>query len=163
MAATADGKLIETAELKAIRENTLLIRLSDILQWPKESVWLNTLLLIFTEVLKAQWSDSADETVAAAKSDWLLEQLDVRQWASRYCSHEGMNEVAARYRNQILSLALMNTEVTTETKGKYWKWFETSLLNDIRRDQPQLYAELIDQVRSIIIKATTEQSAPGTD
>ena len=37
-----DGKVIETAELKAIRENILRVRMSDWLQVPKEAPWLST-------------------------------------------------------------------------------------------------------------------------
>ena len=50
-----DDKVIETAELKAIRENILRVRMSTWLQLPKEAPWLDTLLKVFIRVLKSLW------------------------------------------------------------------------------------------------------------
>jgi len=43
--------------------------------------------------IKSQWNAEMDDQVARARSDWLLKQLDVRQWSHRY-KIEGHPEVA---------------------------------------------------------------------
>jgi hypothetical protein len=157
------GKLIETAELKAIRDSILVSQLSDSLQLPKEAVWLDTITFAFVETIKAQWPDDVDEAIAIARSNWLLEQFDIRQWAARYLDPEQPNAMDTRYRGQVLSLAMLNTGVKIETKQRYWRWFESALLKRIREEQRELYADIIAQVRSAIFEAATKGSGEAAD
>jgi hypothetical protein len=53
----AKGKVIETAELKAIRESILRVRMSDWLQLPEEAPWLDGTLKAFVHVLRKLWVD----------------------------------------------------------------------------------------------------------
>jgi hypothetical protein len=161
-APVVDGKLIETAELKAIRDSILVARLSDSLQ-SKEAVWLDTVTCAFVEAIKAQWLDGVDEATAIARSNWLLEQFDIRQWASRYQNQDQPNAMDTRYRGQVLSLAMLNTGVKIETKQKYWRWFESALLERIREEQRELYADIIVQVRSVIFDAATKGGIETAD
>lgn len=162
-APVVDGKLIETAELKAVRESILVAQLSDSLQLPKEAVWLDTVSLCFMETIKAQWPDGIDEATAIARSNWLLEQFDIRRWASRYCGQGQPNAMNARYRVQILSLGMLNTGVKFETKKKYWRWYESALLEQVRQEERELYADIIEQVRSLILDAATKDPKEAAD
>lgn len=156
-APVVDGKLIETAELKAVRESILVAQLSDSLQSPKEAVWLDTISLCFIETIKAQWPDGIDEAMAIARSNWLLEQFDIRRWASRYHDQGQPNAMNHRYRGQILSLGMLNTGVKFETRQMYWRWYESAVLEKVRQEERELYADIIDQVRSLILDAATKE------
>ena len=70
-----DGKVVVTAELKAIRENILRVRMSDWLQLPKEAPWLTTVLTVFIRVLKSLWRTGADLSSATARSNWIVDQV----------------------------------------------------------------------------------------
>ena len=48
-------KVLETAGLKAIRENILRIRMSSWIQLPTESFWLDTTLKVLIQTLKNMW------------------------------------------------------------------------------------------------------------
>src|SRR6185312_6214805 len=50
-----EGALIETAELKAIRESVVRLRMSDALQLPAELRWLDGLSDAIREGVRAQW------------------------------------------------------------------------------------------------------------
>ena len=78
--AVEDNQVIETAELKAIRENILRVRMSDWLQLPEEMPWLETTLKVLGRVLKSLWKDGA-EVPATARSHWIADQIDIRGWA----------------------------------------------------------------------------------
>src|SRR5271165_4629482 len=56
-AAISDGNLVESAELKAMRESLLVARMSNGLQLPKEHVWLDNLIRSFIEAIKLQWHE----------------------------------------------------------------------------------------------------------
>ena len=77
------GKVIETAELKAVRENLLRVRMSDWLQLPKEAPWLDSTIKVFIAVLRGLWRSGSDLAKVRAISDWLVDQIDVRGWAHR--------------------------------------------------------------------------------
>lgn len=145
-----NGRMIETAELKAIRENLLLVRMSESLAWPKEQTWLGNMALAFAATIKAQWVDGVDEVAARARSDWLLEQFDIRHWAPSYAASGDIAEMKMRYRNQVLSLAMRTSKESYDTKQKYWKWFEDAVLEPLPLADPELSAELCEDVRSNI-------------
>ena len=156
----ANGKLVESAELKAIRESLQLARMSDGLQFPKENVWLANIIRSFVETIKSQWHADMVEATARARSSWLLEQLDIRQWSHRY-KIDGHPEVSdIRYRGQILSLAMMNTVVPRGVKVRYWQWLDDALLNRVRDEHRELYDEVVQQVRAMIDDAS-ERSQNG--
>jgi hypothetical protein len=146
-----DGAIVETAELKSIREGLLLARLTGSLQWPKERAWLDNLAFVFIEVIKSQWRDDVDTEVASAKSDWLWAQFDIRDWASQYSKTEKVGSVNDRFRGLVLSVAVLNTRVQLKTKQRYWDWHAKTILEPLQEQQPTLYAELVEQVRSVII------------
>ncbi len=68
-----------------------------------------------------------------------------------------------RYRGQVLSLAMLNTGVTFETKNKYWQWFETVLLRPIQEEQRELYSEIVTQVQSTIFDTVAKRGGHATD
>ena len=60
----------ETAELRAIRESVLRVRMGDWLQIPKEVDWLDSILKEFVRALKKQWeNDGAAAGVNGDQSD----------------------------------------------------------------------------------------------
>lgn len=146
-----DGAIIETAELKAIRENLLLARLTGSLQWPKERAWLDNLAFVFIEVIRAQWRDDIDAEVASAKSNWLSAQFDIRDWASQYGKAEKPGSANDRFRGFVLALSLLNKNVQPKTRQRYWDWHAKAMLEPLKEQQPIVYTELVEQVRSVII------------
>lgn len=158
-ALVSGGKLIETAELKAVRESILVARLSDGLQWPKERVWLDAMTFAFMEAIKAQWVDGVDEIAASSKSSWLFEQLDIRQWASRYETLEDAGVSGKRYAGQVLSLAMLNADVKAETRKMYWRWFDKTILTRIREEQRELFNDIVTQVRSVILDTASKEGS----
>jgi hypothetical protein len=155
--------VVETAELKALRENLLLTRLTGSLQWPKEKIWLGNLASAYIEAIKSQWRDDSNFQHASAKSNWLLAQFDIRHWASQYGETETTDSVNARYRGLVLSLAMLNTGVQLKTKQRYWKWHAKAVLEPLRELQPRIYEELIEQVRSMVVDASHTWSDGSLD
>jgi hypothetical protein len=149
-AAISEGALTESAELKAVRENIEMIRMSNGLQLPAETVWLENFVRTFVETIKSQWHPGMNEEQVVARSNWLLAQLDIRRWAHRYkvSGHPEVPEI--RYRIQLLSLALLNTPVPRAIKRKYWSWLDEALLNQVQDEQRELYAAVIQHVRALI-------------
>lgn len=159
-ASISDKKLLESAELKAVRESLQLARMSNGLQLPKEHVWLQNLIRSFVETIKAQWHAGMDEQAARARSDWLLGQLDVRQWSHRFKINEHPEIGEIRYRGQVLSLVTLDPTVPTVVKTKYWHWLDDALLKRLQEEERELYDAVVQQVRALIDDAS-ERSRNG--
>jgi hypothetical protein len=99
-----NGTLQETAELKAIRESVLCARMRDWLQLPEEAPWLDGMQKAFIYTLKKLWTDEADFDEVEIRSNWLLDQIDIRGWAHRIAQDNADDFVRIGYANFILLL-----------------------------------------------------------
>lgn len=146
-AQVAQGKVVETAELSAIRENILRVRMSTWLQLPKEHLWLDALLKTLVRVLKRQWADTADISGARARSDWIIDQIDVRGWAHSLGGEGGDNLVKTGRVTHIMLLLSSYTDLPPESRPQYWDWIEERLLVPIKEEAPELYAQVVEAQR----------------
>ena len=146
-------KVVETAELKAIRENVLRIRMSDCLQLPEEAPWLDTTLMAFVHVLRRVWKDCkqcSDFAVIRARSNWLVDQTDVRGWAHSLGRENGDNVVKIGRGAHIRMLLTPPTDVPQEVKDAYWSWVEERVLGPVKEQFPDLYASMVERQRDQI-------------
>lgn len=146
-APVVDGRVRETAELRAVRESVLLPRMTDGLQLPNEGVWLDNALREAMAALRAQWQDPITDETARARSDWLLTFLDQRGWSHR--SMETGLSAVERQRAQILAL-LISPTTDEAVRQRYWTWLEEAVLVGFREEQPEGYAEMVKNIRKII-------------
>lgn len=142
--AVIDEQVIETAELKAIRENVLRVRMSDWLQLPKEAPWLVSTLRVLIRVLISLWKDGADLSDVMARSNWIVDQVDVRGWAHSLGPENGDNIVRTGRGVHILMLLTPPTDGPQEVKYAYWRWIEDRILAPIQEQFPDLYGWIVE-------------------
>lgn len=159
MATIRNERLVETAELKSIRENVLRLRMSDSLQLPNEMTWLNILFETCFKCIREQWRDGADENIARATSDWIFDLMDARRWAHRFV---GVNPDAdARYRGQLVALMMLAGERENPMQQQYWKWFEDRILVQIKEENRPLFNWLVSHASEIVGNIVKE--VPGIE
>lgn len=82
---TDDGYLVEPVELRAVRENTGLVQLRQILQLPAEMPWLLGFVEAARSLLGDAWQgDLSDEARVRAVSKWALDLVDLRNYAPNF-------------------------------------------------------------------------------
>lgn len=136
--------VVETAELKAIRENVLCARMSTLLQLPDEATWLDALLKTFTLVLKDLWKADADLSAVRSRCDWIIDQIDVRGWAHRLSAENSDSMVKIGRGEHIVPLLLPPISATTKVQDEYWRWCEDRILEPIKEQYHDLYLAIID-------------------
>ena len=147
-----DGKVDEIAELKAIRENILCVRMTTWLQLPKEAPWLNTSLIAFIQVMKSLWKPDANFSDIRVLSDWIMAQIDIRGWAHSFGKEIGDNIVKTE-RGAFLQLMLTPpVNVPREIQDKYWSWIEERVLVPIKEQYPDLYSWIVEGQRKLVAK-----------
>ena len=142
-----DSRVVETAELKAIRENALQVRMGGWLQLPKEAPWLDGTLGAFTRVLKDLWKEGADLSIVRARSDWLVDQIDPRGWAHSFGPENGDAIVSTGRGMQVSSLFMLPPGAPEEVKNTYWNWLEGRILAPMKEECPDLYAVIVEWKR----------------
>ena len=155
-----NGEVVETAELKAIRENLQLVRLSGCYLSAEEDNWLSSLFMTFREVLKELWK--RDTSNVRIRSNWILSQLDIRGWAQSFERDSAEHIVNAGYEAHVMSLVLLPIEELPELKEIYWDWLENKVLGQIKEESPELYLNLVERFRihiaSMVDECVTESA-----
>ena len=156
-----DDKIFETAELKAIRENILCVRMSNWLQPPREAPWLSKILNVFLQVLKSLWRDGADLSSVRVRSNWLLDQLDIRGWAHSLGTENRDNVVKTGRGVHLLMILTPPLDAPQDIKDAYWSWVEDSVLVPIKEQWPDLYEWLVEWHRKHIANIADMELAKG--
>lgn len=79
LSASAGSPLVETAELRAIRENLTILRASPFIRLPEEAPYLDGLARAGCDVIRRIWADATMAPEAAAeRADWVWEHVVVR-------------------------------------------------------------------------------------
>lgn len=154
-----NDKVIETAELKAIRENFLRARMSTWLHLPKEAPWLELILMVFIRVMKGLWAAGADLSSVRARSDWIIEQVDIRGWAHGLSDQNGDNLIKLGRGPYILAVIIPPIEALRDIREAYWSWAEDRILGPIKNEYPELYSWLVDWYRRTIAESA-ERNLP---
>ena len=149
-----DNKVIESAELKAIRENILCAQMGTWLQLPKEGPWLDGLVKTFTRVLKGLWRADADFSSVRARSNWVLDQIDVRGWAHCHGGEIGDSIVKIGRGAHIMLLISPPTKAPPKVKDEYWSWLEDVVLAPVKEQFHDLYSWIIEWHRKQIAYIT---------
>ena len=154
-----DNKVVEVAELKAIRESILRVRMSTYLQMPDEAFWLDTTLKTYIRVLKSLWRVDSDFSNVQVRSNWLTDQIDPRGWAHCLGHEVGDNLVKFGRTAHILLLLSPPINAPEMIRNKYWAWVERRVLIPIKEEYPDLFAWITDWYRREI-KEMAENKLP---
>jgi pimeloyl-ACP methyl ester carboxylesterase len=157
------GKIVlETAELKVLREYYLFVRLSQALQIPDEAGWLESSLRIMMDALKDQWIDSINSDVAVARSNWLWNQISALRWASVLPVSVEPENVQNQYTMQIMLLILHGSSIASQKiKTRYLIWLEEDILKIIEEEKPAIYRKVLEFCSDSIIEVASKSGKGG--
>jgi hypothetical protein len=151
-------KVVETAELKAVRENILCVRMHDFLQLPQETVWLDMTRKVLIDSLKNFWNENTEFSTAETYSNWLLEQADLRGWLHRVDLTNNSHVIKNAHAVRLLSLFIAPFQSSPEVLDAYWKWAEKTVFIPTLRNFPDLREWLINYQKEQISEIAGENS-----
>ena len=145
-----DGAVLETAELRAIRENLLSCRMRNWVRLPYEEIWLKTTRESVIGAIVRTWDSKGSLAEAKARANWLLELIDMRGWAG--CFEQDKQEFVAKFGIgvDVMMLLAPHSDKTDSGVAAYWRWLEERLLGPIRNSKPWLYSWIVDNYRAVI-------------
>ena len=151
-----DGHVSETAELKAIRENILFVRMNNWLQLPEEAEWLDLTHNVFIQVLKDLWTDSVNLPDTRARSDWILDQIDIRGWAHSFEPEIGDSVIRTERGAHIIQFISPN-KPSEKMSDAYLNWVEDKIIVPIKEQFPDLYSWIVKKNRMVFAKIVEDE------
>lgn len=149
-----DSELRETAELRAVRQSIMQMRMSKALHLPKEANWLIEFHQSVANTLRSQWVPEVDGSVAEARSNWLLNLLDMRGWAAGFQFDVGANFGASSQLASVLLLLRPPEKATSVVTNQYWEWLERSVLSQLELDAPDIYEQVLRSIEESVAQIT---------
>ena len=140
----------ESAELRAIRENLLLARMSNVLQAPQEVAWVGEVIRVFIRTARDLWVSGEDADEIRSRCDWIMRQVDVRGWAHRLDIDTAGTVTRFERLDVVPTLFLRPVGLSEQLTQSYWEWVEEVILSEIKTEDPEWYRNLIEQYRDQI-------------
>jgi hypothetical protein len=158
-----DSKVVETAELKAIRESFLQVRMSGFLQLPEEAAWLDGALRAFVHVLKGLWVDVPNFSEVIVRANWLAGLIDIRGWA--HCLvPDSVDYVIQNGPAALVDFLLSPPSEENQTVlDAYWTWLDDCFLEPFQEQFPEQFSKLVDSHKEFIGKMADRQYSEEID
>lgn len=150
--AVRGGSVVETLELKGVRESILRVRMSNWLALPDEAPWIIEHFKLFGNVMKTMWREFADKDIEATKvkAGWLLELLDIRGWAHSLPGDQ-VDQIGNTGRlNHVMLIVALPPELTENIRSEYWAWLDEKIVIPIKEQYPDLYLLLLESQKAYI-------------
>ncbi|CAI2107423.1 HTH domain-containing protein [Serratia ficaria] len=161
----SNGEFKPTKQLRLIRENLLLIRISGLVQLPRDAQWLHETMKMIAETIMAQWSADIPLELSRARSCWLYELMGYREWAQAY---QIRGDGGMAYMGEVLkvnSMLIAPESLSNEQKEGYKAWLDEFVLGPLRDIDPWSFKKVIDsmkqQVKSISKQSMLEEELNG--
>ncbi len=152
-----DGKIAETEELRAIRENILFVQMSGWLQLPREWFWVEICLTAFTQALESLWaSEGSDFADVRARADWIIDQVDINALSHVFVGKNNDGFFEAEFGKQVILKVLLHGDrgFSQHKKREYLKWIEDRILVPIKKRFPDFYSLIVGWCEEEVTRIT---------
>ena len=146
-----DDRLIETAELRAIREAFMFSRLARVLRHEDEMPWLDRSIIAVLKVYQRVWNSRGCLSDVTARAAWLMKLADIRGWLVTF-PHAQARHILLEGRVQLLMAQICPlVEAEQERKEAFIKWTDEHLVIPLRREYPALFERLVQVEKSMFL------------
>ena len=145
------GSVVETAELRAIRENLQLLRSTSFLKGLDESAWLDRIIKCLIFVLRRTWCEEDDINIIEARSDWMLSHIDLRGWLHCFPLEQAVHIFHEGRACLMPALLSAPVGISDELRDKYLQWVNRRIILNIKHESPKLFDAIVKQLKSVTI------------
>ncbi len=145
-----DNKLIESAELRALRQTLMRIRSLDMIQCPLESPYLARLRIACILTIRRLWENN-DSPIqhTVALTDWVWNNVapSPLDWERPASSREDSFPVREAYVRHLALLLSPMSGVTKQRYETYLNWIERGVLEPLLPANNDLIDDLVKQIK----------------
>ena len=143
-----EGRLIETVEMRSIREYLAVIAMTDWFQLPSEGDWLSETHTTIRSAIWNQWKNTESRELSAARSSWLVSILDLRFWL-RFRPFD-VNEIEWMQACQLFLLANSTSNLSEDETNAFLSWLDDCHIAPLREQRPSVFNELVSLCREAV-------------
>lgn len=159
------GEFKPTRQLRLIKDSLLLIRISGLVQLPRDAKWLHETLEKISNAIRRQWSADTPLELCRARACWLYELMGYREWAQ---AHQIRGDGGMAYWGEVLktnSILMVPESLSAERKKDYKAWLDEFVLAPLKDTDPLSFKHVIDsikeQVKSVSRQSILEENLNG--
>ncbi|MCL6729191.1 tetratricopeptide repeat protein [Sphingomonas hankyongi] len=150
-------RLLETAELRALRENVRLIQARGWFDPKKDGPWLNQLHIAAADALAAQWRDVVRDDERAARSEWLLGLIDRSGWADSRVSRELDGMAGSAVLLDVITVTSRLDQADKRVRPAFETWVEERFIGPLLGNARWLRTNMLQALRSFV-RSVAEES-----
>ena len=143
-----EGRLIETAEMRSIREYLAAIAMTDWFQMPSEADWLSETHTTIRSAIWNQWKNTDSRELAAARSSWLISMFDLRLWL-RFRPFDA-NEIEWMRACQLFLLTHSTSNLSEDETNAFLSWLDDCHIAPLKEQRPSMFNELVSLCREVV-------------
>lgn len=143
-----EGRLIETAEMRSIREYIATIAMTDWFQMPSESDWLAETHTTIRSAIWNQWKNTESSDLAAARSSWMISMFDLRFWL-RFRPFDA-HEIEWMRACQLFLLAHSTSNLSENETDAFLSWLDEGYIAPLKEQRPSMFNELVNLCREAV-------------
>lgn len=136
-------KLVETKELKIIRDYMKALQFSPYIKFQRDILWIHELHISICSLIRAQWNMDIDLDIIIARSNWLIELISFKNWL---IDEEFEIKQAFSNRTHVIAIASLFYPMNSIPQDKmqlYLEWLD-SIISAIKINAPLQYQSLVD-------------------
>ena len=153
-----EGQLIETAEMRSVREYLATVATTDWFQMPSEADWLSETHTAIRFAIWNQWRNGEAKELAAARSSWLISMFDLRFWL-RFRPFSA-NEIEWMRASQLFLLTHSTSNLSEDETNAFLSWLDDYHIAPLKEQRPSMFNELLNLCREAV-ENTLQQNQTG--
>lgn len=160
-----DGEFNPNKQLRLIRDNLLLIRISGLIQLPRDAQWLHESMRTIAKAIRAQWATDISLELSRARSCWLYGLMGYREWAQAHQirGDGGMADLGEVFK--VNSILIATESISNDRQEDYKAWLDEFILEPLKELDILSFKNLSDsvkhQVKSISGQSKFEEELDG--
>lgn len=145
-----DDALIETGELRALRENVRLIQYRGWFEPQVDAYWLLSFQNAIVDTMIGQWSDDIEDAVSRARCDWLFCLVDFRDWTHTVAEPRPLHLALDGIIMAIGKLVTSAVDLKGDARRRFSAWLEADILAPLWYREPALEQKFQGYMRDLI-------------
>ena len=145
-----DDKLVETTELRAIRESVLRAQMTTTLQLPREATWLASVNRTLVDAVKTAWDRDEDIANIRARAAWLVNLADIRGWAHVLRQNGPKADIMEAYGMQLMQLFTASVSSGEDKTEAYLEWIDEFIVRGVAETSPELFDWIVERVLELV-------------
>ena len=112
--------------------------------------------------LKDLWADESDFAATRTRSNWIVDQIDVRKWAHIFGARAA-EMATAGWAAQLVGVAVPPFGASEKVRGEYQRWFDEEHLQTVRDRYPDVYSVVLERHKLAVDAVAGGDLSGGTE